>query len=391
MTKRKRALCLLLISLLLLSWAQGAFVYKNAESAEADFTPVRVKSASNSVIQYAPRAARLKSGEIIPTTVVTDEVNVSSRIWELLFGQKMAAADASGQLIVGGDVFGARIYQGYIELCSDISNMELCAGDIIRSVDGKEVSSVRDLAGILEIGEKRHTVLIKRNGETVERHTESAEDCRALINAVRDGAAGIGTVTYIDPADMSFGGLGHGICDESGAVLPLSEGKVTGVIIGGAVKGEKGHPGELSGILTNRGIGEILQNTNTGVFGRLSEWRLDKSSAIPIAKRDEVKAGAATIISTVKNGKKMSYSVELYDINTGETGTKCFKVRVTDKALISMTGGIVRGMSGSPIIQDGKLVGAVTHVMVANPTEGYGIFIENMLSAASGGTLPKAA
>ena len=181
---------------------------------------------------------------------------------------------------------------------------------------------------------------------------------------------------------MTFGGLGHGICDESGDVLPLESGKVTGVILGGTLKGENGRPGELSGILTDRKLGEIKTNTNTGVFGQLSDWKLDKSSAIPIAKRDEVKEGAATIISTVKNGKKMSYTVELFDIDPSETGTKCFKIRVTDNVLLSMTGGIVRGMSGSPIIQNGKLVGAVTHVLINDPTTGYGIFIENMLNAA---------
>ena len=358
MAKKKRVLCLVLIPLLLLSTARGV---------SAD------------------------SSEIIPTTVVDGEVNVSSRIWELLFGRRMENADAAERLVVGGDVFGARMYQGYIELSSDIEELGLKARDIIRRVDGEKLCRVRDLAGALEIGDKRHTLSVERDGALLEVKTEGADDCRRVIGAARDGAAGIGTVTYIDPSDLTFGGLGHGIWNESGEVLPLESGKVTGVIIGGAVKGEKGQPGELSGILTDRGIGEITKNTGVGLFGRLSDWKLDKSSAIPIAKRDEVKVGAATIISTVKNGKKMSYSVELYDINTGETGTKCFKIRVTDKALIAMTGGIVRGMSGSPIIQDGKLVGAVTHVMVANPTEGYGIFIENMLDAAQGQVQPKAA
>lgn len=361
MEKKKRALCLLLAPILLLSMAKG-------RKAEGE--------ASICGIQYAASTT-----EIIPTTVVDEGVNVSSRLWELLFGRKMESTDIPERLVVGGDVFGARIYQGYIEASCDVEELNVKKGDIITAVDGEKIACVRDLAGVLQIGDKRHTLSMLRGGAVIECKTECAEDCRKILSAVRDGAAGIGTVTYINPTDMTFGGLGHGICNEAGEVLPLSVGRVTGVIIGGAIKGEKGHPGELSGILTDRGLGEITKNTNTGVFGKLSEWRLDKSAAIPIARRDEVKPGAATIISTVKNGKKMSYSVELYDINVNETGTKCFKVRVTDKALISMTGGIVRGMSGSPIIQDGKLVGAVTHVMIADPTEGYGIFIENMLAA----------
>ena len=332
-----------------------------------------------------------EESEVIPTTVVDGEVNVSSRIWELLFGRRMEEREIPERLVVGGDVFGARIYTGYIEVFDDVDGVGIKKGDVITEVDGEAVSEIRELSGLLEIGDRNHTVSVKRKGEVLQYKTENAEDCRRLLSFCRDGAAGIGTVTYINPSDMTFGGLGHGICDEQGAVLPLERGRVTGVILGGATKGENGHPGELSGILTDRSLGEISQNTNVGVFGTFSEWRVDKASALPIAKRGEVKAGAATIVSTIKNGKKMSYSVELYDINTGEVGTKCFKVRVTDKALLSMTGGIVRGMSGSPIIQNGKLVGAVTHVMVAEPTEGYGIFIENMLNAAEGRVQPKAA
>ena len=318
----------------------------------------------------------------IPTTVVEDGVTVSSRIWELLFGKRMQKTEHTESLVVGGDVFGARIYQGYIRFCKDVEGTEISEDDVLQNVDGVEVCTLRDLAGVLGIGDSTHTLMVKSAKRSYECNIDGKELCQRVLSAARDGAAGIGTVTYIDPIDMTFGGLGHGICDESGDVLPLESGKVTGVILGGTLKGENGRPGELSGILTDRKLGEIKTNTNTGVFGQLSEWKLDKSSAIPIAKRDEVKEGAATIISTVKNGKKMSYTVELFDIDPSETGTKCFKIRVTDNALLSMTGGIVRGMSGSPIIQNGKLVGAVTHVMVANPTEGYGIFIENMLNTS---------
>ncbi len=329
----------------------------------------------------------------LPTTVVEEGVTVSSRIWELLFGKRMQTPTSPETLVVGGDVFGARIYQGYIKFCKSVDGTDIAEDDILYSVDETEVCTLRDLAGLLGGGNATHSLVLKRGEEKIDCTITGKEICQRVLSAARDGAAGIGTVTYIDPSDMSFGGLGHGICDESGDVIMLKDGKVTGVILGGAVKGEKGHPGELSGILTDRGLGKIDLNTNTGVFGQLSEWKLDKSTAIPIAKRDEVNPGAATIISTVKNGKKMSYSVELYDINTSETGTKCFKVRVTDNVLLSITGGIVRGMSGSPIIQNGKLVGAVTHVKVAEPTEGYGIFNENMLNASqtTRNELPKAA
>lgn len=332
---------------------------------------------------------RVQAAGAVPTTTVDENTTVSSRLWELLFGKTSEAKADEVRLVIGGDVFGARIYQGYISVEEDRDGVK--CGDIIRKVDGEEVTTLRELAFMLEKAEGVHTLTLERGGKELEYRTAGREECHGIITASRDGAAGIGTVTYIDPVDMSFGGLGHGICDETGKPLSLATGRVTGVIIGGTKRGEKGHPGELSGILTDRTNGEIVSNTECGVFGRLTEWKIDKSSAVPIATRDEVKEGEATIVSTVKNGKKMTYAVEIYDINTGETGTKCFKIRVTDPALLALTGGIVRGMSGSPIIQNGKLVGAVTHVMINNPTEGYGIFIENMLSAEANTATPKAA
>jgi stage IV sporulation protein B len=145
----------------------------------------------------------------------------------------------------------------------------------------------------------------------------------------------------------------------------------------------------------DKSLGSLILNTECGVFGILNASANEKicsdSSLLPIGRRDEVKEGEATIISTVKNGKKDFYTISIESIDRNSDGSKSFRIKVTDPALIALTGGIVRGMSGSPIIQDGKLVGAVTHVMVANPTEGYGIFIENMLAATQQGVQPKAA
>ena len=324
---------------------------------------------------------RVYAADAVPTTTVDENTTVSSRLWELIFGKGSETRAEETRLVIGGDVFGARIYQGYISVEEDTA-CGVRNGDIIRKVDGEAVEILRDLAFLLDKDDGVHTLTIERGGKEVECRTDGKDSCHRIVAASRDGAAGIGTVTYIDPTDMSFGGIGHGICDETGNPLHLKSGRVTGVIIGGTKKGEKGHPGELSGILTDRTSGEIKSNTGCGVFGKLTDGRVDKSAAVPIATRDEVKEGTASIVSTVKNGKKMTYAVEIYDINKGETGTKCFKIRVTDPALLAITGGIVRGMSGSPIIQDGKLVGAVTHVMINDPTEGYGIFIENMLNAA---------
>jgi stage IV sporulation protein B len=198
---------------------------------------------------------------------------------------------------------------------------------------------------------------------------------------LRDGAAGLGTITFIDPETGVFGGLGHGICDaDSGEVILMDSGEVLGVILGGIHKGESGKPGELCGVLTERDLGDLTVNSECGVFGIITNPDYIEGERMTIGRRDEVREGEATIISTLKNGKSAQYKIEIYDIDHASDGSKSFRIRVTDETLKALTGGIVRGMSGSPIIQNGKLIGAVTHVLVADPTEGYGIFIENMLN-----------
>ncbi len=300
---------------------------------------------------------------------------------------------SSEALIPGGDVFGAKIRQGHVTVTEDNRALGIKCGDILLKVDGKEVKSVSDVRALVLCAEGGSVKLtLGRGDEILERTATLDGEDKHLGIVIRDGAAGIGTITYIDPEDMSFGGLGHGICDsESGEIVEMQNGCVTGVILGGVHKGEKGHPGELSGILTDRERGVIYDNTDMGVFGKIDPECFNTGATLPIGHRDEVKPGAATMISTVKNGKKAEYAIEIFDIDSNSSGTKCFKVRVTDPTLLALTGGIVRGMSGSPIIQDGKLIGAVTHVMVADPTEGYGIFIENMLKQEDNIAMPKAA
>jgi stage IV sporulation protein B len=201
---------------------------------------------------------------------------------------------------------------------------------------------------------------------------------------LRDSAAGIGTVTFVDPETGTFGGLGHGICDgDSGEVVPMESGEICGVVLGGVHKGESGKPGELCGILNETTVGSLTKNSECGVFGTVDSTKIKTRDAIAIGRRDEVAEGEATIISTIKNGKSAEYKIKIHDIDRTSTGSKSFKITVTDPTLIALTGGIIRGMSGSPIIQNGKLIGAVTHVLVADPTEGYGIFIENMLNVAN--------
>lgn len=325
---------------------------------------------------------------------VTEETKISSRLIELIFGKDEKSERVI--LIPGGGIFGAKIKQSYVTVQNPGECRELKVGDKILSINNTKITSVNDVKKALSNhGESDVNLIYLRDGKEISTKIKpKKKDGQYKLGIVlKDGAAGIGTITYIDPKTGCFGGLGHGICDtDTGEVIDFTEGSVTGVILSGVKKGEEGKPGELSGLLTDKVTGSLYSNTECGVFGKLDAIPDALSvTALEVAHRDEVHEGEATIISTVKLGSPKEYKIEISNINKTSNGTKSFKIKVTDPALIAITGGVVRGMSGSPIIQDGKLVGAVTHVMVANPTEGYGIFIENMLNAAQSEPMQKAA
>ena len=200
---------------------------------------------------------------------------------------------------------------------------------------------------------------------------------------VRDSTAGIGTVTCYDPEDGSFAGLGHGIYDsDTQLLLPLLRGAVVDITLDDIIKGRNGHPGELKGTFGTEKTGTLLGNTPCGVYGVLAKKPQLIYGKLPCALKSEVQKGKASILSNVDGNGVKEYAVEIVKIYSGNEETKNFVIEVTDRELLEKTGGIVRGMSGSPIIQNGKLVGAVTHVLVNEPSKGYGIFIENMLAQA---------
>ncbi len=337
----------------------------------------------------------------IPTLAYEDKEQtktvVASRFGELIFGKRNDDTPQTVMLCPCGDVFGVKISGAGVKVSKILTEGgSLREGDKIERINGNTVTSCDEVRTILAGIKGEARLAIIRDGKSMTVTVPLCDEDEFKLGVLMsDNAAGIGTITYINPLDASFGGLGHGICDQdSGKVLPMSEGVVSGVILGGASRGEGGKPGELRGILTHDTLGELSLNTPIGVFGTLNSEGLNKKckdEAIPVGKRSEVTEGAAQIISTVKGGKRACYDVELFDIDYDSDGSKSFKIKVTDEALIALTGGIVRGMSGSPIIQNGKLVGAVTHVMIANPTEGYGIFIENMLTASNAAPQPNAA
>ena len=200
---------------------------------------------------------------------------------------------------------------------------------------------------------------------------------------LRDGITGIGTVTWYDPDTGQFGTLGHGVNGSDGNLLEMVKGKAYDAQVASVKKGVSGEPGQLKGaVAPEQEAGSLYRNTPQGVFGKSDRgW---KGEALPVGEAENIRTGPAVIRSTVKGDETQEYSVEILKIYPGSRADgRNLLIKITDPKLLEATGGIVQGMSGSPIIQDGKLVGAVTHVLVNDPTRGYGIFIENMLDAAA--------
>jgi stage IV sporulation protein B len=315
-------------------------------------------------------------------------------------------------LVPGGQPFGVRLQTEGVMV---VSLSEVVSGgkpicparaggmhvrDVILAVNGQAVNRAEEVTrAIHQSGGHPLSLTVLRGDErktvtlTPTKSDKSGEYACGMY--IRDSASGIGTVTFTLPDSGLFGGLGHGVCDgDTGALVPLARGQILSVTINGVQRGEAGKPGELRGCFTGRRIGSIVTNCECGVFGLLNEQPVGKYPAMPIATAAELQEGEATILCTLGDDGIGEYKVEISKIDRHAHGVKCFTVRVTDEKLLARTGGIVQGMSGSPILQNGRLVGAVTHVLVDDPTTGYGIFIENMPNAAdqknAGGNLPPA-
>lgn len=319
-------------------------------------------------------------------------VEIGSRFYELLGGKK--AESEALYLCPSGDIFGIRLREEGVGVSEAMSGSPLRAGDRILAIDGARVHEPEEVERLVRSGGGGIVKLTVARGaeeltlSVAPRLTDGGYKLGAVL---RSAASGIGTITFVDPTSGFFGGLGHGVTTGDGQLVAMKSGATADVVLGGIKRGEAGKPGELSGMLGKSATGYIYANTECGIFGGFDAAEKYAAEALPVGTRAELHEGEAEIISSVRSGKKARYKIEICDIDRDSTGSKSFKIRVTDPTLIAITGGIVRGMSGSPIIQDGKLVGAVTHVMVADPTEGYGIFIENMLNASRRGAQPKAA
>lgn len=269
----------------------------------------------------------------------------------------------------------------------------LQAGDVITSINGSAVTTAESLTELLnKSGPPPVHIAYQRAGENrtclLTPHRDEATGAVRLGAWVRDSTAGVGTLSFYDPDTGRYAALGHAITDgDTGAVLTVSEGQVLRADIVAVQKGQKGAPGELKGSFLREAerLGDIRRNSILGIYGML-----DKAAAnplypqgLPIGLRSGVHTGAASILSSVDGTGIHEYAIEITRVNPQSApAPKSMVIRVTDAQLLEATGGIVQGMSGSPIIQDGRIVGAVTHVFVSDPTQGYGLYIDWMLGEA---------
>ena len=309
--------------------------------------------------------------------------------------QQAWAAPAERTVIPLGQAVGIKLFADgvlVVALADGPTPARACGlrqGDIITAMDGATVGSTEQVQDLLADTAGAPIVLSVRRGADALALTACARENNGVWQLgawIRDSMAGIGTLTYYDPATGQYGALGHGITDvDTAQLMPLASGAIMETTVKAVKKGAKGDPGELKGDFDlTRDSGTLYANTECGIFGKLSAEDAAKitGAALPIAKKDEIKTGKATILATVSGNETREYDIEIEKIYSPSGSTRNLLLRVTDEELLAQTGGVVQGMSGSAILQDGKIIGAVTHVLLDDPSRGYGIFIENMLSAA---------
>ena len=294
--------------------------------------------------------------------------------------------DTKGVLVLGVGEFESEDH--LVSPCKGIIEV----GDQILACNGNKIETKEDFRNYIEASDASNLVLdILHKGEekkvTITPCLSKSENEYKIGLWIKDSTQGIGTITYINPQNGHFGALGHGITDTQTHILtPIRTGEIMKVFITRITKGAKGMPGELSGVIdydTSSQLGTITMNHALGIYGEVDEEfiKTQTNEPLPIAFQDEVHEGKATVMVDLTGDGIKEYEVEIQKVSKYSTEpSKGLVIKIVDKELLKLTNGIIQGMSGSPIIQDGKIIGAVTHVFVNDPTKGYGIFIENMLS-----------
>lgn len=273
-------------------------------------------------------------------------------------------------------------------VCNPAKEAGIRVGDVILSIDGESVSTTDDVAEHIEScgGATLHLCVRRHNLEFEVQFTPAKSVNENQYKAgmwVRDSSAGIGTLTFYDASTGVFAGLGHAVCDvDTGEALPISTGEIVPARIFAVNRGVVGQAGQLRGSFEAGTLGTLQANVETGVYGTLSHTP-NAVQTVPVAMKQQVKTGKAQVLTTIDGTTPQYYDIQIVQVQYNDSSpTRNMVIEITDERLLSVTGGIVQGMSGSPIVQDGRLVGAVTHVFVNDPTQGFAIFAENMLKTA---------
>ena len=309
-----------------------------------------------------------------------------------------ARAAAESGYYIGGMAAGFTLSAGGTEIiglkevvCEDglhkpAEEAGIRVGDTILAADGIRIKTISDLNNAMErSGGKEITLNVRRGGDKANVNVQPVKEKKSgkykIGVLIRDALSGIGTVTYIDKKNGRFGALGHAVCDESMNTLEISDKKVYLCSVIGVNKGTRGKAGELRGLFVNdKPIAEADRVCETGLYGTFGKnYDFSRTESVQIASMSEASIGKAVIYSTVDGTCPQKYDIAIAKVDASNRDNKNFVIKITDERLLDETGGIVQGMSGSPIVQNGKLIGAVTHVFINDPTRGYGIGIEKML------------
>lgn len=295
----------------------------------------------------------------------------------------------SDYIIAGGENVGIEIncegvmVVGFYEINNKTQKNELKVGDIITSINKQKINNIDDMTKIISESNDKIEIGYIRNNKQNYTTLELIKDENDVFKTglyVKDQIKGIGTLTYIDPNTKLFGALGHEIIEKStGKILEVKDGKLYNSTVTSIEPSRNGNPGEKNAVFKESTIGNIKENTNKGIFGTYKET-LPNKKLYKVANPDEIKEGKAKILTVLDGENIKEYEINILKVS--KTDTKNLLFEITDEELLKTTGGIIQGMSGSPIIQDNNIIGAVTHVVVDSPKKGYGIFITNMLEEA---------
>ncbi len=338
----------------------------------------------------------MKGGEKMGKNVKNKTVLSSLFIIMLMVFTTFSANADDRTVLIGGEAFGLKLYckgvmitklDGFSSENGDVCPAEqagLKQNDIITAVNGNTIKTNDELSDAVKNSNGKELVLtVLRDGKTktIRIKPQKSDDKNFYTGIwVRDSCAGLGTISYYDTKSMTYGALGHGICDiDTGSIIESDEGEILPATISSVTKSKNNDIGTLNGYFQGMTIGSMTENSPLGIFGKLRAYP-EKDEIYTIADKSEVKTGSAELITTLSGTKPQRYEIEITDINNDYKNSNTnLTVKITDKRLLDKTGGIVQGMSGSPIIQNGKFAAALTHVFLDDCKSGYAILAQNLV------------